>query len=126
MKDQIIAPENVGRYEVEAYDGILNVYLSSPADVVEINYPSDPPRASQIRFFSEANIFNISHTGQDLDLKFDSIVAGYNISYVWCSVGKMYMHTGINYQAPKPVLQTLLPEDKPSLLHRIKSAIGFK
>lgn len=121
MKDQILTPEDGGRYEIESYDGILNLFLSSPADTVELNWPKEPPRASQIRVFAESNIINISHTGGDLEVKFNNIVSGSDISYIWCLISKIYMCTGIN--GPKVQYQV---QEKTGIMQKIKQAMGMK
>lgn len=126
QRDQIIQPENGGRYEIENYDGILSVYLATPADVVELNWPKEPWRASQIRVFAEADIMNISHTGNQVEIAFDNILANSNISFVWCPVGEMYMCTGINAgQALPDVIPVIVDPPKQPLFKRLLGRIGF-
>lgn len=122
MKDQIIAPENGGRIEIESYDGILNLFLSAPADILELNWPSNPYRACQIMIHAEAHITNISHTGSDIEVKFNNMVSGSDISYVWCPIGRMFMCTGIN--GPKVKYQ--IQEPKTGIMQKIKQSMGMK
>lgn len=127
MKTQIIKVENGGRYEIESYDGVLNVCLDGNSDVVELNWPKEPPRASQIKVYAEGNVTNINHTGNQVQIPFDNILKDSNIGFVYCPASLIYLCTGTNVPSASDTAAITVPiqEEKPKLMKRFLTAIGF-